>query len=186
MKDLFVLDSFYPLADELRTFAKEQKFEDWLGPDGEIYKRVWIGEIPALTQILEELLGPIDMLGQGFRLNFNEELPNAAIHSDLGWGTHALVLYLSAGDSGTAFWKHKETGMGQIEPGDTWLFEQVNQQWNDASKWEQVHFVPMKFNRALIYKSSYFHSRYPFEAFGTDIDSGRLIAVAFFTPRNQS
>lgn len=135
--------------------------------------------------MLEGLLGSVDMLGMAFRLNYNEEEPNAAIHSDVGWGTHALVLYLSEGPSGTAFWKHIPTQTDRIEEGDTWLFEQINQDWNNESKWEVSRFVQMKFNRAIIYESALYHSRYPFKAFGDSPETGRLVIVAFFTPRNK-
>lgn len=181
----FVIDDFHPFPQALRDVGLSAPYEDWLGPDGQVYKRICRMEIPGIRSMLEGLFGSIDILGMGFRLNFDGEVPNAAIHSDMGWGTHALVLYLSDGPSGTAFWKHKATGTDRVDPGDVWLFEHVNKDWNDASKWEQIRFVEMKFNRALIYESSYFHSRFPFEAFGKDKDSGRLIVVAFFTPEQR-
>lgn len=183
--ELYVIDNFHPYPELLRQHALKQKFIDWTGPDGETYKRIALTQIPGLLSMLIDLFGPLDMLGMAYRLNYNEELPNAAIHSDLGWGTHALVLYLNDGPSGTAFWNHKATGMHRIDPGDDWLFEQVSPDWNDESKWEQRQLVHMKFNRALIYESALFHSRFPFEAFGDSPDNGRLIAVAFFTPENR-
>lgn len=185
LNSLFVLEDFHPFPHDLRKLALEQKFEDWLGPDGEIYKRIAIGEIPGIRNILEDLFGPVDVLGMAYRLNYNEEEPNAAIHSDVGWGTHALVLYLSDGPSGTAFWKHKKTGADYILPGDTSLFEKVNHDWNNEDAWDQVKFVDMKFNRALIYESVLFHSRYPFKAFGNSPETGRLVVVTFFTPESQ-
>lgn len=182
-KDLLIIDDFHPFPEILREHALNQYYIDWPAPDGQIYKRVSITEIPGLRSMLEAILGPIDMLGMGYRLNFNEEEPNSAIHSDLGWGTHALVLYLCEGPGGTVFWRHNETNMSRIEPGDTWLFEQVCGDWGDESKWTQERMVALKFNRAIIYESALFHSRYPFKAFGTDGETGRLVAVAFFTPR---
>lgn len=183
---IFVLDDFHPYPNELRAHALDQEFEDWLGYDGQTYKRIWRGEIPGITTFLEQAFGPIEMLGMAYRLNFNQEMPNAAVHSDMGWGTHALVLYLSEGEGGTAFWTHKKTGCSRIDPGDTWLFEQVCHDWNDEDKWEQHRLVEMKMNRAVIYESALFHSRYPFEAFGTDEKTGRLIAVAFFNIKGKS
>ena len=41
----------------------------------------------------------------------------------------------------------------------------------------------LKFNRAVVYESALFHSRYPFAAFGSGPEDGRLIAVAFFNLR---
>ena len=38
----------------------------------------------------------------------------------------------------------------------------------------------------VIYDGSLFHSRWPFEAFGTGPQDGRLILVAFFTPKTHS
>lgn len=184
-QSLFVIDDFFPFPQELRAAGIAARYEDWLGPDGQVYKRIARGEIPGIRSMLEGLLGPVEMLGMAFRLNYQGETPNQSIHSDIGWGTHALVLYLSDGPSGTAFWKHKATQTDRIDEGDVWLFEQINKDWEDESKWEQVRFVPMKFNRALIYESALFHSRFPFKAFGTSPETGRLIVVAFFTPRNK-
>lgn len=178
-----VIDDFLPDAHRVRRDALCAPFEDFHAPDGEVYKRVQITEVPGLQAAIEAQCGPVDMLGMGFRLNFNGELPNAAIHSDLGWGTHALVLYLCSGEGGTAFWRHKATGAQRIDPGDMALFEQVNGDWDDATRWDQTHIAPLKFNRAVIYESALFHSRWPFEAFGDNPENGRLIAVAFFTPK---
>lgn len=183
--ELYVLDDFHPFPDVVREHALLQEYEDWLGPDGQVYKRICRTEVPGIRQMLEGLLGPIDMLGMGYRLNYNEEEPNAAIHSDVGWGTHALVYYISKGMSGTAFWTHTKTGTHRIDLGDEWLLEQINKDWNDEKAWKIRKFVEMRYNRAIIYESALYHSRYPFKAFGTCPQDGRLIVVAFFTPRNK-
>lgn len=184
MTDLYVLENFHAYAEEIREHALASQYQDWLGPDGQVYKRICITEIPLLETMLDELFGGIEMLGMAYRLNFNNEPPNAAIHTDLGWGTHALVLYLADGPSGTAFWRHKEAKRDRILPNETEVFEMVSGDWNNKDKWEKVHVVEMKFNRAIVYKSCLFHSRYPFEAFGDSPENGRLIAVAFFNLRS--
>lgn len=177
-------DDFLPDAEAVREEGLRAPYIDWYGHDGEVYKRVCLTEVPGLRDAIERECGPVEMLGMGYRLNYAGELPNAAIHSDLGWGTYALVLYLSEGEGGTAFWRHTATGAHRIDPGDMELFEHVRGDWNNAGAWQQQELIPMKFNRALIYESALFHSRWPFQAFGTDADSGRLIAVAFFTPKD--
>jgi hypothetical protein len=182
---VFEIDNFHPFPEKLRELALQQQFIDWMGPDGEVYKRVAILEIPGIRDMIEGLFGPVDMHGMAFRLNYNEEEPNAAIHSDLGWGTHALVHYLCEGEGGTAFWRHKESGSVRIDTGDNWLFEKVVRDWNDELKWSMREMHHVKFNRALIYESALFHSRYPFKAFGDSPETGRLIVVAFFTPENK-
>jgi len=180
---VIVIDNFLPDAQAARRHALAAAYIDWQGYDGEVYKRVSLTDVPGLLERIEAVMGPVDMLGMGYRLNFGGELPNAAIHSDLGWGTHALVLYLSDGASGTAFWRHKATDTTRIDAGQTDLLEVIQSDWNDPDKWEPVGFCPMKLNRAVIYEGANYHSRYPFAAFGTGPEDGRLVAVAFFTPR---
>lgn len=181
-----ILDDFLPEAASVREEALSAPFIDWRAPDGEVYKRVCLTEVPGLLDAIERAVGPVEMLGMGFRLNFAGELPNHAIHSDLGWGTHALVLYLCDGPGGTAFWRHRATGATRIDPGDEALFARIRDDWNDDSAWELREVAALKFNRAIVYESAEFHSRYPFAAFGSGAGDGRLIAVAFFNLRSRA
>lgn len=185
LDDVLIIDEFLPNPLVVREHARLSEFYNWLGPDGQLYQRVSLCKVPGVERKLFEVFGEYEMLGQAYRLNYEGEQPNQSIHSDLGWGTHALVLYLCEGPGGTAFWKHKESGADRILPGDAELLEQIKDDWEDSDKWELRHTVPLKFNRAVIYSSELFHSRYPFEAFGTHPGNGRLIAVAFFTPTSE-
>lgn len=179
---MIVIDGFITDAPAVRAAGLAAPYVDWPGPDGQVYKRVALVDVPGLREGIERVMGPVQMLGMGYRLNFGGELPNAAIHSDLGWGTHAAVLYLSDGPGGTAFWRHRATGAHRIDPGDHALFERVRSDWDDAGQWDRIDMAPMKLGRCVIYESALFHSRWPFEAFGTGPESGRLVGVAFFTP----
>lgn len=176
-----VIDDFLPDFNRVREHAKLSYFYDWIGPDGELYKRISILHVPRLAEALYRELGPIKISAMGYRLNYEEELPNQSIHADLGYATHALVIYLNEGDSGTAFWRHKASSTTDIWYGQSELFEQVRGDFENPDAWEQVLHVPAKANRAVIYKSNMFHSRYPFKAFGNTPDDGRLIALAFFS-----
>lgn len=175
-----IVDKFLPNAEAVRQEALDSKFIDWPAPDGEVYKRVCVTEVPGLQDAIEKVMGPVEMLGMGYRLNYNLEEPNHAIHSDLGWGTHAAVVYLSDGPSGTAFWRHKETNTTSISKGQLELLSAIKDDWNNEEKWDIESYVNMEFNRGIIYESKNYHSRYPFQAFGWDAESGRLVAVAFF------
>jgi hypothetical protein len=179
-----VFDHFLPDAEAVRRHALSAEFVDWPAPDGEVYKRVALVDVPGLRERVEAVMGPTEWLGSGYRLNFGGELPNAAVHTDVGWGTHALVLYLCDGDGGTAFWRHRATGATALKPGDITLWEQVRGDWNDEAAWELVDLCPLKLGRAVIYDSTLFHSRWPFAAFGSGFADGRLVAVAFFSPRS--
>lgn len=157
------IPDFYPDAEGLRKRALAKTYKDFKSHEGATYKRVAVDEIPGLTERVEHFMGPVLMLGMGYRLNFNNELPNNSRHVDTGWGTHALVLYLSERKgpgvtTGTAFWDSVE---------------------DDAN---MVDICEEKLGKAVIYRSDQPHSRWPLEAYGTCPGDGRLIAVAFFTP----
>lgn len=182
--DLRVYDEFLDNPNSVRNRGLRAKYGNYLGKDGEMYKRVSNQTIPEVVDALNKAMGrPIELLGMGYRLNYAGELPNHAIHSDLGWGTYAAVVYLSEPadheHSGTAFWKHW-TGHDRCRVGEESVLVDVLADWDKIEAWEQTAFVPGKFNRAAIYRSELFHSRWPFAAYGSSPDDGRLIAVAFF------
>lgn len=181
---MIVVDDFLPDASAVRAMALRAPYTDVQAPDGETYRRVCITDVPGLVPALEAAMGPVDLLLSGYRLNFGGELPNAAIHSDIGYGTHALVLFLCDGDGGTAFWRHRATGAHRLDPGDDALWERVRGDWDRADAWDRVGLAELRMNRAVIYESALFHSRFPFAAFGAGPDDGRLIAVAFFNLRS--
>lgn len=177
---VMVVDDFLPNFDRVRNHAILSEFYDWWGPDGELYKRITLLHVPGLLDTLTEMLGGIRILASGYRLNYEGEEPNQSIHSDIGFGTHAIVIYLNDGESGTAFWQHNATEAVEINFGQAELFEAIKEDFENPSAWTQRLVVPAKRNRAVIYKSNLFHSRFPFTAFGSTPEDGRLIAIAFF------
>lgn len=185
--DLLIVDNFLANPGTVKSIGLRANYIDWKGQDGQIYRRVSPQTLPDVVDALNHLMGrPIQLLGMAYRLNYAGEIPNREIHSDLGWGTHAAVLYLSeppAGSgliSGTAFWEH-ESGYDRIVGGDLAALEAVEGDWDDPSKWEQTRFVSCKYNSCVVYKSELFHSRWPFEAFGSTPQDGRLTVVVFFS-----
>ncbi len=180
--EILVADDFLVDPNLAREDALGAEFIDWQGHDGQVYKRVCLKPVPGLQQAIERVYGAIEMFAQGYRLNFAGELPNQSIHSDLGWGTHAAVVYLCDGPGGTAFWRHGATNTDRIKVGDHELFESIGADWELEGAWQQIGVAELAFNRAVLYDNSLFHSRYPFEAFGSSAQDGRLVAVAFFTP----
>lgn len=175
-----VIDDFFPDFERVRNHAMLSEFYDWWAPDGELYKRITMLHVPDMLDTLTNNVGGIRILSSGYRLNYKGELPNQAIHSDLGFGTHVVVVYLSEGDSGTAFWEHSATGLTELNYGEIEQFESVKNDFGASDLWTQRTVIPTKNNRAVIYKSNLFHSRFPFEAFGSTPEDGRLIAIAFF------
>ena len=106
------------------------------------------------------------------------------IHDDRSMGEWSAVYYLSPappeGD-GTAFYRHIASGQieGHTAPGSPeWQREAAA--WFDQSQWERWLFVPARFNRLVLFKSSLFHSRAIPENYGAG-DDARLIQVCFGT-----
>jgi Family of unknown function (DUF6445) len=121
-----------------------------------------------------------------------EEKNETYIHSDVQIGNFTAILYLNPPDKiygGTAFWKHRKYGwnrqptLEELEARglkDTpELWNQIHQDGFDEKKWDMTDMVGMRFNRLLIFESPRFHSRWPMQAFGSDIESARLIKVFF-------
>lgn len=156
------------------------------------------GQYP--THLLEDVMGfPIQSTLSVLR--FNTEEPGSTvspfIHSDFGidGAEWASVLYLSTPEQdsqqsgGTAFWRHKATGLRGLpdNPGllvatgfTDDIIKQIDSDGFDETNWKLEMFTSMKSNRLIVYPSSLFHSRYPNAAFGTDARTGRLIWVNFF------
>lgn len=98
------------------------------------------------------------------------------IHTDIDMGEHSCILYLNPvpppGD-GTCFWTHKETGA--IESS---VSHERSEEGKDLRHWVLRERVRARFNRALVFPSSYFHSRAIEGNYGQS-DDARLIQVAF-------
>jgi hypothetical protein len=189
-----VKDDFLRDPEAIRALVPEMPFQDVVGPDKQVYKRVAIADPSLFNAEIADFVGaPVAQRYSVFRLNFNGEDPNSAIHTDAEYDSHALVLYLSRpGDctGGTAFWRHKKTGFtawptkqeilrkGKNPQG---VWEGLTRDWDNVDAWEQTHLAEMKYNRAICYPTSMFHSRYPFKAFGNCPENGRLIFCSFMS-----
>ena len=113
------------------------------------------------------------------------------IHFDPSrWGGIIYLNRTAPVDNGTAFWRHKKTGLTQF-PHDNWNkygFISAHDAWNtlinidglDPEKWEQHQFVKGEFNRLLVLDSAHFHSHMPLQGFNADDSGHRLIQVFFF------
>lgn len=120
-----------------------------------------------------------------FRVATEEFDTDWRIHADSKVGDirpeRALVLYISPstkeGLHGTAFWKHKRVGYEMPldvsnEEADRFLSEEAN----NLDNWDLHSVVGYRPNRALMYPSNYFHSKYP----NTGWKEGRMVYVMFY------
>ncbi len=188
-------DNFLRDPEAIRALLPKMPFQDITGPDGQLYKRVAVAEPNLFKAEIEDWVGvPIQQRYSVFRLNFGDESPNSAIHSDAQYDKCALVLYLSRPEDctgGTGFWRHRKTGLTAWPTKEEILrrgknpqriWEGLTRDWDNVDAWEITHLAEMKFNRAITYSTAVFHSRIPFRAFGTAPENGRLIFCTFFTP----
>lgn len=98
------------------------------------------------------------------------------IHTDIDMGDWSAILYLNPdppeGD-GTSFWTH--TASGAIE---SLIPHERSEEGRTAIGWELRQHVQARFNRLVIFPSSFFHSRAIPENWGEG-DEARLTQITF-------
>jgi len=147
------------------------------------------------TQLLEFDFSSLTVNTMGMRvrgsdvsLNIKDSLSNGCfqycpetstkwIHSD-SLNTYAAVVYLNPDadkDSGTGFYRHKETGKeSEKDPGIVLPKEECI----DFDKWELVNYVENVYNRCIIFDAKKYHSATKY--FGTTLENSRFTQVFFF------
>lgn len=193
MMPIFKCDDFAPDLSVVRNAVINGEFGTHDGPDGAKYTGISLYPVPHWYERISQLVGAkIAPKISCFRMNLAGELPHSWVHSDDICAQYATVLYLNTPQQcigGTAFWKHKTRGIDRLpskavltakgEDADA-FYKTMDREWKELEHWEQVEFVPMKFNRFITYPTSLFHSRFPFEGFGTTPKDGRLIWICFY------
>lgn len=189
-----IFDDFLPNPQEFRELALKAPFYDIRGPDQEVYKHINVRPSDEFEPLLSEKLGKRVKVGYSLlRVNYEGEVPNAAIHTDNSYDEFAGVLYLNPPEQckgGTAFWKNRKYGLTHFpEEADIRKFGKspmrvytdIHNAYNNPEEWEQQHVVDMKFNRLVTFETKAFHSRWPIAAFGADTKSARMIVALFFS-----
>ena len=123
-----------------------------------------------------------------FRLCLADEIGKGGVHIDNCHWTGVFFLTLDEhAQGGTDFFRHRPSGTlrAPVYPEDwqKWPFDSVAKLWNevihphtnDASKWELVRRVQMKFNRLVLFRPWQWHNAAP--GFGDRPENGRLIYV---------
>lgn len=190
MKCYSQFDNFAPDLEEVRQSVRSGGFSTQTGPDGAFYTGISLFQVPHWYDRISECVGSkiIPKLS-AFRMNLQGELPHSWVHSDDICAKFASVLYLNPREQcygGTAFWKHRKLGIDRLPAWEELngtaetFYKQMDSDWKDLSLWEQIDFVPMVSNRFITYPTCFFHSRFPFEGFGSGPEDGRLIWICFY------
>lgn len=191
-------DNFHPVAGPIAEKARRLNYKT-VEFGGHSYKGMAIEYEPEmfwdfLSAKLNRDVKPFEVSHNGgsvklqyFRLGMKDDSSTTYIHVDSSCAQFACVWYLSEPPSGvvagTAFWRHKETGLEAIGGKDLdnkELLEKLDSEGADESKWQMTGLVGQKFNRLTIYPTSLFHSRFPQDAWGNDATDGRIVYTAFF------
>lgn len=179
-----IVDDFCDHPVAVRDFAMGLDF----GPQeykGHVYNGIGLADLD-MTEYLSAAVGfPVAQELSFFRLGVDGDELTSYIHCDSVCSRFACVWYLTPADlcrGGTAFWRHKELGWDRLpaEGVDAEMAEKLNRDGNIEECWKLEALAKMWWNRAVIYPSALFHSRYPRQAFGSDASDGRLIWCCFF------
>ncbi|MGH0595749.1 DUF6445 family protein [Bacillus pretiosus] len=199
--DMFIIDDFYDDPYAIRNLALKTRyleFENHNVPGFEseqsFYAENHVNTFKSLVQ-KEIVINPQKYVYGKFRYSLRESFSKSEMHIDSpDW---AALVYLTQDvdcKGGLGIYKHKESGLSKIpKTGEEFNeigFRDLQDLDNkitlpvtkDKEAWELLEFIPMKFNRMILFRGSrYFHSIT--EKFGDKIESARLSHNFFFNEK---
>lgn len=189
---LTIVDDFLPNPKHIRVSVIERGFKDEMF-EGSPYHTVNADYLPneIPSGICNLYARPVNIHVAAFRQGKAGSPLHNLVHADNTCSDLASVLYLNLPqhtptDSGTAFWRHKNTGWEHMPTEDqlqgaSYSIARFAEDWHNADSWEMVFLARAKFNRLITYPTTAFHSRWPWSGHGTTDEDARLIHAAFFS-----
>ncbi len=193
---LNIRDNFCDYAEGVRQSALDSGFGKWTPNKGEVGSSIYegmnyVGAHGIMLRSLSAALGGLHVFPNSmfFRIT-TPGTETAYIHSDREMGDLTCLVYLSKHEdvSGTAFYRHKPTGLLEMpsfeEMKASGAIEQFGKDMvtRDPEKWEQTDFVRGLFNRAVIFHAPLFHSRIPIDGLGDgNPETARMIWACHFS-----
>jgi len=180
------LDNFLASFQTLLDASIEGDFEGAVSPvDGVKYPHI-CQDIPEevrgeIEKLLSEYIGKDIKQSTMFMRRSPEgvEAPHQ-VHSDISMGDYSLMLYINEGESaGTSMLKHRETGIAYSPENQKYL-DIITKDQNNPEAWEVMHMVPMKPNRAFIFRADSLHRAEPIGGFGQGKEA-RVVLTCFFS-----
>ena len=180
-KSIIVIDGFYNEPERIRNEALSMDFNitgNYPGnrtvplPEGDVrefLERIIGTKIDEMSWNIGEYTGTYQFVPEG---------SNTWVHADrhTDW---SCIVYLHPNpkeNSGTSFYKHKETG--SVEWDDVFAGEVVENDGDDWDKWIRTDTVSNRFNRAVLFRGKMWHAAD--EYFGTTKEDARLFQTFFF------
>ncbi len=196
-KSFVMIDDFYPNPDEVRRLALQDDYPDVQGQitfPGRNSKRKFVVE--GLDRFMSQLLGepvvaadrPGAFHGQ-FRVTLAGEPSRYKVHADPSYMWWVGLVYLNLPQQcqgGTVFYRHKALDSDRVplhqedltRVGVGSVAELLQRDGNDLSCWEQIMNVPMRYNRAVLYRPWLWHTAT--DGFGARPEGARLIHLLAF------
>ena len=183
---IYVIDNFYVSVDKTRDFILTTEFNIQGNFPG--FRTTSYADQQIKTYFEKILDTKITYWGKDYNGSFQytTEDMDSWIHRDqTEW---AAVLYLTPDapvSSGTAFFKHKQTGIEDLDEYNAATPEEqklLDEDSNDISKWDMVDYVGNKYNRLVLFRGTRNHRSMKY--FGKDKYSGRLFQLWFFNTEN--
>lgn len=176
-----LIDDFFLEPEAELEKALRQPYEDY-HINYLVYPQIAICEKEplALKQIEQIVSAPLFYsIPPHYRKYYAHSQQPTFIHSDVNEGDYTCVVFLNKvnENNGIAFWEHLLSGKERANKLNVGAFEKDGL---DETKWSQPVIVPAQFNRAVIFDSALFHSRWPRNMWTIGDDEARLIKVMFF------
>ena len=184
--NLIVLDDFYTNVDQVRKLALSVPYEVKGNYPGQ---RSDPHIAPGVKPMFEKLLGlpitywPEDKYNGAFQYATAKE--DSWVHRDAtDW---AAIIYLTPDapvSSGTAFYRHVDTGLDLIPEGvQPGIQAQMDRDSQRMDKWTEVDRVGNIYNRCVIFNGRRSHRSCDY--FGDSLENGRLFQLFFFNTQTQ-
>lgn len=182
-----VVDDFYDDPDDVRRRALQLTYRR---PEGVNYPGSTAETTDALEPVLttfSALLGGVEIRCRrnegAFRVTTSKDAADrrSIVHVDSS--DFSAVVHLSAEDhEGTYFYRHRALGLERVSAEhnlDPNVRAVIERDTLDLDAWEELHMIPMRYNRLVIFDGKFFHSGAR-ELHGDAPAGGRLTQNFFF------
>jgi hypothetical protein len=181
---VIIIDDFLGSYDDLKAHALAADFGGAVNPvDGVEYPHI-CADVPdaVRSEIIERLTSSLGREPESVTLFMRRSpegchVPHIA-HTDNSMGLYSLMLYMNDAEGGTAFIRHRETGV-MYAPESQDMVDFISRDQNSPEKWALVDMAHMKENRAVIFDAGKFHCAMPIGGFGEGSEARAVLTVFF-------
>ena len=186
MKDLKIFDNFLPDPEAYRRVALDREFRTYdfetgqPGGQSETYHGIATPTPNIVPARLVEMFPAVTPTLSFFRRSPAGQVEPQWIHTDVGMGDWTALLYLNPDPpawDGTVFWRYLPTGATESAVPDERSEEGRRP---NPEIWKLWRRISARFNRLIMFPSTYFHSRAIFANWSAG-DDARLTQVVFGT-----